>query len=59
MKNQDEIAKNELPVCEDDLTQEIFLLMKDYFNGKSYLSGKEIIYHLLNGQRFKITVQKA
>ncbi|MDE6411774.1 MAG: hypothetical protein K2L02_04475 [Clostridia bacterium] len=57
MDNQGEIEKNERPVCEDELTQEIFLLMKDYFNGKPYLRGKEIIYHLPNGQRFKISVQ--
>lgn len=59
MKHQDEIEKNEPPVREEELMQEILPLLEDYFIGEFSLNGKEILYRLPNGQRLIITAQTA
>ena len=64
MKNQrqtlteDEYAKSEPPVEACEILAEIEPLLKDYFKGEVSFDGKTLTYALMNGQKFKLSVEE-
>lgn len=50
-------AANEPPVKAEELMEEIFPLLQDYFIGEISLDGDGIVYKLPNGQIFRITAK--
>lgn len=53
-----ELAKSEKAIGEAELLQEIFPLLQEYFVGNMKLGQKSILYHLPNGQSFRITAKQ-
>lgn len=51
----DEIAKNESPITAEELLGEIAPLIEEYFLGEVRFDGKEIVYRLPNGQKFRLS----
>lgn len=58
-KTDDELARKEAPIEAESLLCELLPLMEEYFIGEISLEGNALLYRLPNGQKFRITAQKA
>lgn len=57
-KDAYESLRNEPPFPASELTQEIFPLLSDYFEGEFTFDGQAIICAFPNGQRFSIAARE-
>lgn len=55
---EDEYAKNEPSVAAYEILAEIEPLLEDYFKGEISFDGQNITYCMLNGQKFKLSVEE-
>lgn len=55
--NFEQIAKNEKPIAAEELLEEIFPLLEDYFLGTISFDKNVITYNLPNGQNIIIRAE--
>lgn len=58
-RTDDELEKTEPPIQAESLLCELLPFLKEYFIGNVSFNGQAIFYRLPNGQKFKITAQRA
>ncbi|MCI9561074.1 MAG: hypothetical protein HFK03_01150 [Clostridia bacterium] len=45
-------------IDEEELTEEVKLILKDYFLGTVLQNDKSLLIKFLNGQKFKLTIER-